>query len=471
MMLNQSSSVSDKIALFRSLFRGREEVYPRRFQSVKTQKSGYAPACKNEWVRNVCAKPKVKCLDCGNQQFISISHEIIHWHLQGYDNKGKAFVMGIYPMLLDETCFFLAADFDKASWEKDAVAFLTTCHQMSLPAVLERSRSGHGGHVWLFFDEAISACLARRLGALILTETMESNPGLGLDSYDRFFPNQDTLPRGGFGNLIALPLQKEARNQGNSVFIDEQLQVIGDQWTYLASIKKISRVAVEHLVEDAEAKGRVVGVRLDIVDEENRTPWKQPSTSLPIVGELPRKLNLVMGNEIFIEKERLPPALLNRLIRIAAFQNPDFYKAQAMRLPVYDKPRIIGCACDYSHHIGLPRGCLDEVIKLLRDLKVKYVLQDELYDGQALDVQFQGELRPEQALAVDAMIKSDMGVLSATTAFGKTVVAAWLIAKRQVNTLIIVHTKQLQDQWVERLQTFLNLPPKFPPKIIPTQVH
>ena len=294
---------------------------------------------------------------------------------------------------------------------------------------------------------------------MILTETMESNPGLGLDSYDRFFPNQDTLPRGGFGNLIALPLQKAARNNDNSVFIDEQLQVIGDQWTYLASIKKISRVVVEHFVEEAEAKGRVVGVRLDIIEEENRTPWKPP-TSLLIVGELPKKLNLVMGNEIFIAKEALPPALLNRLIRIAAFQNPDFYKAQAMRLPVYDKPRIIGCARDYSHHIGLPRGCLDEIIKLLRDLKIKYALQDELYDGLALDVQFQGELRPDQALAVDAMIKSDIGVLSATTAFGKTVVAAWLIAKRQVNTLIIVHTKQLQDQWVERLQTFLNLPAK-----------
>jgi hypothetical protein len=256
---------------------------------------------------------------------------------------------------------------------------------MNLPAALERSRSGNGAHVWLFFEEAVSAGLA--------------------------------------------------------------------------SIKKISRVVVEHLVEEAEAKGRVVGVRLDIIEEENRTPWKPP-TSLLIVGELPKKLNLVMGNEIFIAKEALPPALLNRLIRIAAFQNPDFYKAQAMRLPVYDKPRIIGCARDYSHHIGLPRGCLDEIIKLLRDLKIKYALQDELYDGLALDAQFQGELRPDQVLAVDAMIKSDIGVLSATTAFGKTVVAAWLIAKRQVNTLIIVHTKQLQDQWVERLQTFLNLPAK-----------
>jgi len=456
-MINQRSSTSEKIALFLSLFRGRADVYPRRFQNSKTQKSGYAPACRNEWVRNICQKPKIKCLDCSHRQFIPIIEEIIFWHLQGSDKQGKEFVMGIYPMLLDETCYFLATDFDKASWESDSVAFLKTCHRMSLPAVLERSRSGNGAHVWLFFEEAISAGLARRLGASILTDTMESNPQIGLDSYDRFFPNQDTLPRGGFGNLIALPLQKIPRNQGNSVFIDEQLQVIDDQWAYLSSIKKISRNEVERLVEEAEAKGRVIGVRLDVAEEENRTPWRPP-TLLPILDGLPKKLNLVVGNEIFIEKELLPPALANRLIRIAAFQNPDFYKAQAMRLPVYDKPRIIGCARDYSHHLGLPRGCLDEIIKLLRELKIKYTLKDELFDGQPLHVEFCGELRPEQKIAVEALIKSDMGVLSATTAFGKTVVAAWLVAKRQVNTLIIVHTKQLQDQWVERLQTFLGIP-------------
>ena len=288
---------------------------------------------------------------------------------------------------------------------------------------------------------------------------MESNPEVGLDSYDRFFPNQDTLPRGGFGNLIALPLQKAARQMGNSVFIDEQLHVIEDQWAYLDGIKKIPRLAVEQLVGEAEAKGRVVGVRLEIVDEENRTPWKPP-VPMPIMDILPKTLHLVVSNEIFIAKEALPSQLLNRLIRIAAFQNPEFYKAQAMRLPVYDKPRIIGCVRDYSHHIGLPRGCFADITKLLRELKIKYTVQEELFAGEPLDIQFYGELRPEQQLAVDALIQSDIGVLSATTAFGKTVVAAWMIAQRKVNTLIIVHTKQLQDQWVERLQTFLGLPAK-----------
>lgn len=398
-------------------------------------------------------------MDCQHRQFIPIDDEIVYWHLQGYDNKGNDFVMGIYPMLLDETCYFLAADFDKATWESDAVAFLKICHQKGLPAVLERSRSGKGAHVWLFFEEAIPAALARKLGTLILTEIMESNPGVGLDSYDRFFPNQDTLPRGGFGNLIALPLQKIARNAGNSSFIDESLQIIDDQWSYLAGVKKISRLDVERLVHEAEAKGRVVGIRLEIVEEENRTPWKPP-IPLPILDTLPQSIHLVISNEIFIEKETLPPPLLNRLIRIAAFQNPDFYKAQAMRLPVYDKPRIVGCARDYSHHIGLPRGCFDDVVKLLRELKIKYTIQEELFSGESLEMKFCGELRPEQQLAVDALIKSNIGVLSATTAFGKTVVAAWMIAKRRVNTLIVVHTKQLQDQWVERLQTFLGISAK-----------
>ena len=461
-MVTQESSIPEKIALFRSLFRGRLDIYPRRFQNKKTQKSGYAPACKNEWVRNICQKPKIKCIDCQHRQFIPISNDQIQWHLQGVDQNQKEFVMGVYPMLLDDTCFFIAVDFDKNDWETDAKAFLTTCHQMNLPAVLERSRSGKGGHVWLLFEENIPAILARKLGASILTQTMERYPQLGLDSYDRFFPNQDTLPRGGFGNLIALPLQKNPRKNGNSVFVDENLNLIDDQWKYLSSIQKISREKIELLVNDAESQGRVLGVRLDIVDEENPTPWKPlASKSLKISENVfPEKITLVVSNEIFIEKANIPPNLLNQLIRIAAFQNPEFYKAQAMRLPVYDIPRIIGCAYDYSHHIGLPRGCFEEITKLLKELKIIFKTQDELSDGTPIDVSFQGVLREEQEKAVETLLQSDIGVLSATTAFGKTVVASYLIAKRKVSTLIIVHTKQLQDQWIERLQTFLKMSDK-----------
>ena len=208
-------------------------------------------------------------MNCQHKQFVPVSEDVIVWHLQGFDNTGNEFVMGMYPMLLDETCYFLAVDFDKRIWEQDAIAFLKTCRNLGLPAVLERSRSGNGGHVCFFFEDAVSASLARKLGAYILTETMESNPELGLDSYDRFFPNQDTLPKGGFGNLIALPLQKAARYQKNSVFIDEHLQPYDDQWAYLVGIKKITSSEIESVVSQAESQGRIIGVKINIDEEEN----------------------------------------------------------------------------------------------------------------------------------------------------------------------------------------------------------
>ena len=462
-LVNQSSSSEAKIALFRFLFRGREDVYPRRFESKKTGKSGYAPACANEWVRGICEKPRVKCAECPHRRFLSVTDDVIRWHLSGCDNSGQPFVAGVYPLLLDETCFFLAVDFDKANWQQDAAAFLDVCRRLGLPAALEQSRSGRGGHVWLFFDEAIPAALARRLGSHILTETMETRPDVGLDSYDRLFPSQDTMPQGGFGNLIALPLQKRPRGQGHSVFLDDHLVPWADQWAFLASVRKISRAQIERIVQEAERNGRVLGVRLPLQDDEDE-PWTTPPSrrrkERAIVGELPETLELVLGNQIYIAKDGLHPGLRNRLLRVAAFQNPEFYKAQAMRLATYDKPRVIACAEDHPHHIGLPRGCLDDVRQTLGDLGIRVAIRDERYAGRPLDVTFQGELLAEQTAAADAMLAHDIGVLAATTAFGKTVVAAWLIAQRGVSTLVLVHRRQLLDQWIERLSTFLGVPAK-----------
>lgn len=455
----QSSSQA-KITLFRALFRGRGDVYARRFESRKTGKSGYAPACGNEWVRGICEKPRIRCADCSHQRFLPVTDDAIRWHLSGHDDTGQPFVAGVYPMLLDETCFFLAADFDKSGWREDATAFAATCRHLHLPAAIERSRSGNGAHVWLFFEEAIPAALARRLGAHILTETMERRPEVGLDSYDRFFPNQDTLPRGGFGNLIALPLQKQARQRGNSVFLDDGLAPYTDQWAFLSTVPRIGRSRVEMIVRDAERSGQIVGVRLP-PDEEEEQPWTVPPSrhrKQPAIAGLPRTLEIVLGNQIYVSKEGLVPPLRNRLLRLAAFQNPDFYKAQAMRLPTYDKPRVVGCAEDHPKHIGLPRGCFDDLQELLADLKVTPVVRDERLPGVPLRATFRGELRPEQRIAAQAMLAHETGILSATTAFGKTVIAAWLIAQRGVNTLVLVHRRQLLDQWVERLTTFLDLP-------------
>ena len=461
-LVNRASLAEAKIALFRSLFRGRDDVYARRFESRKTGKSGYAPACANEWVRGICEKPRIKCAVCPHRRFLPVNNEVIRWHLRGCDPDDQPFVAGVYPMLQDETCFFLAVDFDKADWRADATAFLETCRCADLPAALERSRSGRGGHVWMFFEEAIPAALARRLGSHLLTETMEGRPDVGLDSYDRIFPNQDTLPQGGFGNLIALPFQRGPREQGNSVFLDDHFVPWADQWTFLASVRRIGRAQIEGVVQEAERRGRVLGVRLPPQDDGEEEPWAAfPSRrrrEAPITGELPQLLELVLGNQIYIAKEGLLPALRNRLLRLAAFQNPEFYKAQAMRLPTYGKRRVIACAEDHPHHIGLPRGCFDDVRDMLADLRIQPAFQDERYGGQPLQVSFQGELRLEQKTAAEAMLAHDNGVLAATTAFGKTVIAAWLIAERGVNSLVLVHRRQLLEQWIERLAAFLGVP-------------
>jgi superfamily II DNA or RNA helicase len=390
-----------------------------------------------------------------------MTDEVIRWHLSGFDHAGDPFVAGIYPLLQDETCFFLAVDFDKEGWSEDSRAFVETCRAFDVPAALERSRSGRGGHVWLFFEEAVTAASARRLASFVLTETMERHPDVGFASYDRFFPNQDTLPHGGFGNLIALPLQKQPRDLGNSIFLDDGMVPYADQWAFLSSLKRIDQTRLEDLVRDAEARGRIVGVQFPPADEDEPEPWTAPASRRrkdpPIVGEVPDTLELVLGNEVYIAKDDLSPGLRNRLLRVAAFQNPEFYKAQTMRLPTYAKPRIIACAEEYSQHIGLPRGCMEDIQELLSNLDITPVVHDERCHGQPLNLTFQGTLRPEQKAAADSMLKHETGVLAATTAFGKTVVAAWLIAQRGVNTLVLVHRRQLLDQWVERLSTFLNI--------------
>ncbi len=463
--IGHQSPTWEKIALFRSLFRGREDVYPRRFENQRTGRAGYAPACGNEWVRGICEKPRIKCGDCPHRAFLPVTDEVIHWHLSGKDNQGKDFVAGVYPMLGDETCFFLAMDFDKETWREDVREVIATCRRLEIPAALERSRSGNGGHVWLFFSHAIPAVLVRKLGASILTETMERRPEIGLASYDRLFPNQDTLPRGGFGNLIALPIQKVPRCHGNSVFVDDTLNPWPDQWAFLSGIQRLPKERIESLVQDAEDRGRVTGVRFALTEEDaDQEPWNSPPSrrrrEADISGPLPSEVEFVLGDQIYFSKDGLPPALRDRLLRLAAFQNPEFYRAQSMRLSTYDKPRIIACAEDLPSHIGLPRGCLDELLVLFKNHKITTLIRDKRVSGEKLDVQFIGTLRPEQETAAAAMLAHDTGVLSATTAFGKTVLAAHLIAARGVTTLVLVHRQQLMEQWVERLSMFLGIPPK-----------
>lgn len=447
----------EKVALFRSLFRGREDVYARRWES-SDGRVGYSPRTERDWKAYYAAKPDDrKRVDKDTRKNIPLDDEAIHAHLSGKQT------LGVYPLLLDDTCWFLAADFDKKTWKEDAAAFRETCNTLDVPASVECSRSGKGAHIWIFFERPVPASIARRLGSLLLTRTMERRHQLGLDSYDRLFPNQDTMPKGGFGNLIALPLQKVPREQGRSVFLDQDLQPYPNQWDYLRSVKRMTQTAAERLISDALQQGNdLIGVRFASTDDDGAPdPWTLPPSrrqpQRPIKGPLPPSAEIVRANLLFIDKKGLPPDLMNRLLRLAAFQNPEFYKAQSMRLATYDKPRVIACGEDLPRHLALPRGCLAEVTAFLEGLKIKPVVRDERAAGRPIDAMFRGSLRAAQEEAVAKLLQHDDGLICAPTAFGKTAVAAWLIAKRGVNTLVMVHRQQLLDQWRERLAMFLSL--------------
>ena len=447
------NSTQEKVALFRRLFRGRDDVYALRWQSSSSGRSGYAPACANEWRPGLCEKPRISCRDCNHRVLLPLSDAAIFGHLAGEHT------VGLYPLLENDHCHLLAVDFDEQNWRDDARAFLRSCRQLAVPAALEISRSGEGAHVWVFFEEAVPAREARQLGAALISHTCNATRQLQLSSYDRLFPNQDTLPKGGFGNLIALPLQKEARQRGCSVFVDDDLKPFPDQWVYLASLQRLSLTGVQSVIQGATGGGHPLD--LAFIDEEDlETPWKQRQAPTKLSGPLPASLNLTLADRLYVERSGLPQPLLNRLIRLAAFANPAFYKAQAMRLSVWDKPRVIGCAENFPQHIALPRGCLEPVQTLLREQGIGWELVDERQNGSQLELMFAGQLRADQEAAVEAMLRHDIGVLQAPTAFGKTVVAAAILARRGVNTLVLVHRAELLRQWQERLQTFLDVPPE-----------
>ena len=446
-------SLQEKVDLFRSLFKGREDVFARRWYSRTSGKSGYQPVCKNEWSQP-CRERNHKCDDCPNRQFLPITNDDLYRHLSGKDAEGKD-VIGLYVLNEDNTCHLLCADFDDKNCEHgfqdDVLAYVGVCKNWGIPCSIERSRSGNGAHVWIFFETPIMANKARRLGNAILTEAMNRNGKIGFKSYDRFFPNQDMLPEGGFGNLVALPLQGQARKNGNSVFVNEQFEPYADQWEFLLNVRKLNETTLEEILK-RNANAQPLG---ELSRTSEKKPWEIPAATNIERVDFSSEIVITKSNMLYIPLNQLSSKVLNHLKRIASFRNPEFYKRQGLRFSTYSIPRIISCADVTDEYLALPRGCEDAVTTLLQEKGASYRFEDKTNQGRPISVRFNGKLRDNQKDAVMLLSAKNTGVLSATTAFGKTVAAVGLIAKLGINTLVLVHTKTLLNQWVRELEKFL----------------
>ena len=439
-------SNEEKIKIFMEVFKGRTDLYAKRWTSNKTGKSGYSPVCKNEFSIYKCDKPRMKCSECPYRELLPLTDDIILKHLKG------EITIGIYPLLPGDLCNFLAIDFDKKTYENDVSAFWSICDELDIPVYVERSRSGNGAHVWIFFEESISARIARKMGNILLTKTMEK-ASLELDSYDRLFPNQDTMPKGGFGNLIALPFQGNSSKNGNTVFVDKYFEPQKNQLEILANIKRLKSDDV-----------------YKFVDKFKEDDFKEPEIEEIADDDIPKKdkikdivftnnVECIFDNQIYIKKLKLLPNEISYLKRLASFTNPKFYELQKLRMPIFYKttPRIISCFDEDDRFLILPRGCMEKIKEICEKSNVKLIVKDKREQGSEIDYKFNGKLSKKQGKAMNDLISHETGVLCATTGFGKTVIGAKIISELKTNTLVIVNRNNLLDQWKERLSYFLDI--------------
>ena len=431
-LLTADSSTQEKIALFRNLFRGREDVYAVFWTNERSGKKGYSPAVEDPW-NSGKGKPK---------KYLPLTDQVIHDHLTGEK------VIGCYPLLKDNTCWFLACDFDKEGWVLDSSAFLNVCKRFGVPAYLERSRSGRGGHVWIFFSSPVSAILARQLGMRLLRETMDMRGDMDLASYDRFFPNQDFVPGGGFGNLIALPLQKKSRAQRNTEFInseDPELPPYPDQWAFLSRVERLGPTHLEALLE-----------KIPQVAVGPGTPGLA-SPSIRHKYPAPDRIRCTLGATVSLEKSGIPPWMLSQIKHLASFHNPKFYERQKLRLSTFQIPRFVRCYEEDVYHIHLPRGILEDIRQAAKEAGSKVSIIDQRPVPEKLSLKFLGSLTPSQEQAVQNLLKHEMGVLVAPPGAGKTVMGCFVVAKRSLPTLILSHRKPILEQWRVQLTALLDL--------------
>lgn len=447
---------SEKIALFLNLFGTRRSVFPKRWENEKTGKSGYAPACDNEWRPGICYKPKVKCAECLHQRFPSLDERAVEAHLRG------THTLGVYAIEIDDTCRFLAADFDGEGWRDDVLAYREAAERVGVTVAIERSRSGNGAHAWVFFADPVPATAARRLGTILVAKASALRPTLGLGAYDRLFPSQDTLSAGGFGNLIALPLAKVPRQRGNTLFVDAQMEAFQDQWSYLAAIPRLSREGLDRILARIAPLSPLTpslksGLALDH-DFDLQSDAAVLDLSHPRIrsGMLSGEVTVRLDAQIHMPRS-LPAPVLAGLRRLATFSNPIFHEKLRLRFPTFDTPRFLFVGEWHPDRLVLPRGVLEQSISLLEAAGAIVVVQDGRQTGARVVWKFQGELRPEQETAVRTMLKKDTGVLCAPPGAGKTVMGCALIARVRTSALVLVHRAVLLDQWRETAMQFLGL--------------
>ena len=539
-LVDYYSSSQEKIDLFLSLFKGRSDVCAKRWKN----KPGYSPYCFNDFRPGVCQKPKVKCSNCKYSDFASYNAKQIQDHLLGKT------VLGLYPLTKEDGCYLLVMDLDDDHWQEDAQVIRELCIEHELPVSLERSRSGQGGHLWFFFQSELKAATARRFGMALLELAMTESKHITFDSFDRLFPSQDLLPRDGFGNLIALPLQKEARGAGNTVFLDEDFNVIQDQWLYLSKTTRISKEEIEGFLatvdnlmveavhernlfsfevddfnqaesekdlvqgmlsedqvlgsdKEEESNSRVSHTDTDshidsnsdrysdrhsdrhsnraskrhsksldgdkrVVSKKGRESkrdgsikhlrqLRQTRNQMLKASDLPDCLTIIQENGLIMEKRGISQRGILALRHLASYGNPEFFAKQAMRISTYGIPRMTVAYEEDAEMIRLPRGVEPALVELLESVGVQADIQDKRISGRTIDVEFKGQLTDHQEQAFQAMVDQPTGVLAATTGFGKTVIAAKMIAAIRRPTLILVHTKELAAQWRERLNQFLTI--------------
>lgn len=449
---------------FFSFFWGRTDVYAKR-----GKKGGYFPQCNNRWNDRICPKQrkeKLSCEACEHREWTKLTPEKIIDHLVGYKEDGSD-VLGVYPLFSDGTCRFIVFDFDNhekgaeqtdfanvtEEWNEEVDALRLICESNGITPLVERSRSGRGAHVWIFFKKPVSASLARNFGFLLLDKGSASINLKSFHYYDRMYPSQDVASS--IGNLIALPLQGRALKNGNSAFVDKNWNAYPDQWDILLNhTKKLSMEDIIRRMKDWQEELSGYGdIPVAVMQQNRPKPWRKKDgfVKSDVIG----KMHIILGNGVYVDALNLMPHLQNQIRSMAAFDNPVFYKNKRLGYSNYYNFSAVYMGKDEDGYICIPRGLRDSLIASCREAGIDYEIEDHREKGRPIRVTFQGDLRMQQDLAANRLLAYDQGVLSAATAFGKTVVCSYLISERKVNTLILIQSKELLEQWVDELNKFL----------------